>query len=55
MSKAKKKAAAVPETPATVNAKGGGIKGWLSRNWCYLAAFVLPVALIYMSYAFFGM
>ncbi len=55
MSKAKKKAAAVPETPATVNAKGGGIKGWLSRNWCYLAAFVLPVALIYIAYAFFGM
>ena len=55
MSKAKKKAAPVPETPATVNAGGKGLKGWLSRNWCYFAAFFLPVALIYTAYAFFGM
>ena len=58
MAKSKKKAAAVqaaPVTPATVNAGGGGVKGWLSRNWCYIAAFILPVALIYVAYAIFGM
>ena len=55
MSKAKKEAASVPATAATVQAAGGGIKGWLSRNWCYLAAFCLPVALIYIAYAMFGM
>ena len=58
MAKSKKKAAAVqaaPVTPATVIAGGGGVKGWLSRNWCYIAAFILPVALIYAAYALFGM
>ena len=51
MAKSKKKAAAVqaaPVTPATVNAGGGGVKGWLSRTWCYIAAFILPV--VYLCY-----
>ena len=32
-----------------------GAKGWLLRNWCYLAAFFLPVMLIYIAYAIFGL
>ena len=35
--------------------QGGGAKGWLTRNWCYLAAFCLPVVLIYIAYAIFGL
>ena len=32
-----------------------GIKGWFWRNWSYLAAFFLPVLLIYFAYRLFGL
>ena len=48
---ANKKSKAVPAAPP----QSGGIKGWLSRNWSYLAAFFLPVALIYIAYLIFGL
>ncbi len=51
MANNKKKAAPAVQTPPN----SGGIKGWLSRNWSYLAAFFLPVALIYAAYAWFGL
>lgn len=48
---ANKKPKAAPAAPP----QSGGIKGWLSRNWSYLAAFFLPVALIYSAYLIFGL
>lgn len=48
---ANKKTKAAPIAPP----QGGGVKGWLSRNWSYLAAFFLPVVLIYSAYLFFGL
>ena len=46
---ANKKPKAAPAAPP----QSGGIKGWLSRNWSYLAAFFLPVVLIYVAYLIF--
>lgn len=51
MANKEKKTASAVQTPP----KGGGIAGWFSRNWTYLAAFFLPVALIYIAYAIFGL
>lgn len=48
-------AVAVQPPKGALNGKGGGIKGWLLRNWCYIAAFCLPVVLIYIAYAIFGL
>ena len=39
----------------TLAAKDGRAGGWFSRNWSYLAAFFLPVVLIYIAYAIFGL
>ena len=48
--------ASITAPPAgTLPAKGGGAGGWFSRNWSYLAAFFLPVVLIYIAYAIFGL
>ena len=48
--------ASITAPPAgTLPAKGGGAKGWFSRNWSYFAAFFLPVVLIYIAYAIFGL
>ena len=55
MAKAKQKSAApanMPQPPAT---GGKGILAWLGRNRFYFIAFFLPVALIYVAYAIFGM
>lgn len=51
MATKEKKTASAVQTPPP----GGGIAGWFSRNWSYLAAFFLPVALIYIAYAIFGL
>lgn len=48
---ANKKTKAAPIAPP----QSGGIKGWLSRNWSYLAAFFLPIVLIYVAYLLFGL
>ncbi|HAG12455.1 MAG TPA: hypothetical protein DCG49_01155, partial [Ruminococcus sp.] len=40
--------------PAAAGAKTGGIKGWLFRNRSYFLAFFLPIVLIYIAYAIFG-
>ena len=48
-----KKKSAAPETKAPV--KGEGLKGWLIRNRSYFLAFFLPVILIYIAYAMFGL
>ncbi len=55
MAKAKQKSAApanMPNPPAT---GGKGILAWLGRNRFYFIAFFLPVALVYVAYAIFGM
>ncbi len=44
-----------PAAAAAAPAAGGGIAGWFSRNWCYVLAFFLPVALIYIAYLIFGL
>ena len=51
MANQKAKTASAP--PASL--PGGGLKGWFSRNWYYLAAFFLPVALVYIAYLLFGL
>ena len=51
MANKEKKTAEAVKTPP----KGGGIAGWFSRNWSYLAAFFLPIILIYIAYAIFGL
>ena len=50
MSSKTKKAAPAAKTPSP----GGGLKGWLIRNRSYFLAFFLPVILIYIAYALFG-
>ncbi len=48
--------AAAAKAPAgALDPSKTGAKGWLMRNWCYLAAFCLPVVLIYIAYAIFGL
>ncbi|MCQ2417095.1 MAG: YfhO family protein [Oscillospiraceae bacterium] len=51
MSKAKKTETQAVQTPPP----GGGIMGWLRRNASYILAFFLPVALLYIAYAIFGL
>ena len=47
------KNAAQPAVAASQN--GNRFLGWLRRNRSYLFAFILPVALIYIAYAIFGL
>ena len=47
------KAAAKPASAG--NSVGDFLKGWLSRNRYYIIAFIIPVVLMYISYAIFGL
>lgn len=49
---ANKKNDTVPSSQAV---PGRGIAGWFSRNWYYFLAFFLPVVLICIAYAIFGL
>ena len=42
--------------PPTVKPKGlAGVQAWFGRNWCYVMAFFVPVILLYIAYAIFGL
>ena len=45
----------IPAKPAAKTASGTGFKAWISRNRYYLMAFFIPVILMYISYAIFGL
>ena len=48
---------APPSSPSKVSAEGIGafLKQWISKNRYYIIAFFIPVVLMYISYAIFGL
>lgn len=55
MAKAKQKSAAPASVPNQPVKGASGFLAWLGRNRLYFAAFFLPVVLVYIAYAIFGM
>lgn len=49
-----KKVSAPPDIAPKKNGMQG-VQAWFGRNWYYFLAFLLPVALIYIAYALFGL
>ncbi len=55
MAKANKKSAAPVNTPQPPQKGIGALTAWLGRNRHYFVAFFLPVVLVYIAYAIFGL